>query len=175
MTEHPGETDTNGTTPRRALPRRKHLRRLDTIHPSIQTPLFFITVCTRRRRPCLADAPTAAVLVEELGSAQADHGWAVGRYVIMPDHVHFFCAPARDEAKSLSSFVGFWKRKTAARVRRSCLPGFAWQPEFFGHLLRSHESYAQKWEYVRANPVREGLVAEPDHWPFQGEISDLQW
>ena len=33
-----------------------------------------------------------------------------------------------------------------------------WQPGFFDHLLRNDESYAQKWEYVRENPVRAGLV-----------------
>ena len=32
------------------------------------------------------------------------------------------------------------------------------QEGFFDHLLRSYESYAQKWEYVRENPVRAGLV-----------------
>ncbi len=29
-----------------------------------------------------------------------------------------------------------------------------WQEGFFDHLLRSREGYAQKWEYVRMNPVR---------------------
>jgi hypothetical protein len=28
--------------------------------------------------------------------------------------------------------------------------------------LRDDESYAQKWEYVRANPVRAGLVEQPE-------------
>jgi hypothetical protein len=45
-----------------------------------------------------------------------------------------------------------------------------WQPGFFDHLLRNDESYARKWEYVRENPVRAGLVAERDQWPHQGEI-----
>jgi REP-associated tyrosine transposase len=45
-----------------------------------------------------------------------------------------------------------------------------WQPGFFDHVLRSDESYAQKWEYVRENPVRAGLVMTADEWPFQGEI-----
>jgi hypothetical protein len=32
-------------------------------------------------------------------------------------------------------------------------------------------SYAQKWEYVRENPVRAGLVAEWHEFPYQGEIA----
>ena len=41
----------------------------------------------------------------------------------------------------------------------------------FDHVLRNDESYAQKWEYVRENPVRAGLVAEWHEWPYQGEIA----
>jgi len=45
-----------------------------------------------------------------------------------------------------------------------------WQPGFFDHLLRHDESYAEKWLYVRDNPVREHLVAKWDDWPYHGEI-----
>jgi len=45
-----------------------------------------------------------------------------------------------------------------------------WQRGFFHHVIRNTESYAQKWEYVRENPVRAGLVERAEQWPFQGEI-----
>jgi len=45
-----------------------------------------------------------------------------------------------------------------------------WQPGFFDHLLRNDESYAQKWEYVRQNPVRAGLVDSAAAWRYQGKI-----
>ena len=45
---------------------------------------------------------------------------------------------------------------------------------FFDHLIRHGESYAQKWEYVRQNPVRAGLVHLADEWPWQGEIVRLE-
>ena len=41
--------------------------------------------------------------------------------------------------------------------------------------LRTGESYASKWEYVRNNPVRKCLVARADDWPYQGELNILQW
>jgi putative transposase len=50
-----------------------------------------------------------------------------------------------------------------------------WQEGFFDHVLRSGESYAQKWSYVRMNPVRAGLTAAPEEWPFQGEIVPLRF
>ncbi len=45
-----------------------------------------------------------------------------------------------------------------------------WQRGFFDHVLRSNESYSQKWNYVRENPVRAGLVENADDWPYAGEI-----
>lgn len=36
------------------------------------------------------------------------------------------------------------------------------QAGFFDHVLRSNESYAEKWKYVRSNPVRAGLVHTAD-------------
>ncbi len=32
-----------------------------------------------------------------------------------------------------------------------------------------------KWEYVRNNPFRKGLVANADDWPYQGVLNDLEW
>lgn len=48
-----------------------------------------------------------------------------------------------------------------------------WQPGFFDHLIRRSESYSEKWEYVRQNPVRAGIVTNADDWSFQGEIVHL--
>jgi hypothetical protein len=48
-------------------------------------------------------------------------------------------------------------------------PGL-WQPGFFDHVLRSDESYAEKWNDVRENPVR-ALVQTADDWPYQSEIA----
>jgi REP element-mobilizing transposase RayT len=45
-----------------------------------------------------------------------------------------------------------------------------WQPGFFDHILRNDESYSEKCEYVRENPVRAGLVQQAEDWPYQGEF-----
>jgi hypothetical protein len=43
------------------------------------------------------------------------------------------------------------------------------------HVLRSEESYPEKWEYVRDNPVRAALAKKWSDWPFAGEIFDLEF
>jgi REP element-mobilizing transposase RayT len=91
----------------------------------------------------------------------------------MPDHVHFFSSPV-DSTCSLSEFMQRWKQWTSKRIVQEVgLEGPVWQAEFFDHLLRSAESYEQKWNYVRENPVRAGLVAVADDWPWQGEVERL--
>ena len=53
---------------------------------------------------------------------------------------------------------------------------YAWNSQttlagrLFDHLLRSQESYSQKWDYVRMNPVRAKLCDAAEDWPYQGEI-----
>jgi len=157
------------------MPERKHLRRLDVLTEASRTPLFLVTCCVARRAPLLAREDAAAILREAWRDAASVHGWLVGRYVVMPDHVHFFATPGGEQAKNVSGFVGGWKQWTARRIREQGLPRFRWQMEFFDHLVRSDQSYAQKWEYVCANPVRAGLVDGPREWPFQGEVSVLHW
>jgi len=109
-------------------------------------------------------------------AAPRRHGWRVGRYVVMPDHVHWFCAAGGErEAKTLSGFVGNFKQWTARRLLQALgRPGPFWQGEFFDHVLRSRESYESKWLYVRENPVRAGLVARAEDWPYAGEIGALE-
>jgi REP-associated tyrosine transposase len=132
-----------------------------------------VTTCTSHRRHILASPSVAAILTDEWRSARRRHGWAIGRYVIMPDHVHFFCSGEID-AKPLPQFMQAWKqwssKRIAAQVKNA---GTIWQAEFFDHVLRSSESYSQKWDYVRENPVRAQLVSTADEWQYQGEIEDV--
>jgi putative transposase len=72
-----------------------------------------------------------------------------------------------------------WKSSTSRRIRalRPRLTTAAttlWQREFFDHFLRSDESYAQRWDYVRDNPGRAGLVRSAADWPYAGTIEDLE-
>ena len=67
--------------------------------------------------------------------------------------------------------VGKWKEWTAKHVLRELgEQSPLWQAEFFDHLLRSHESWTEKWTYVHENPVRAGLVARAEDWPYSGSI-----
>jgi len=154
------------------MPLHRHLRRLDRIWTP--TEIYFVTTCTAHRRPLLATQEVFDFLGEEWEKAPSLHGWQIGSFVIMPDHVHFFCAPCRQDHRSLSQWVGSFKQWTSKRLLAAFnLEAPFWQPEFFDHLLRSEESYAEKVDYVKRNPVRAGLVETPEQWPWKGQISEL--
>ena len=97
----------------------------------------------------------------------------VGRYVMMPDHLHVFVSA--EDSVALSRWAGSLKKYMAAKFRERGFGPPYWQKGFFDHLLRSADSYSAKWEYVRNNPVRAGLTDTAQNWPFAGEIHVLSW
>ena len=121
----------------------------------------------------------------------------------MPDHLHLFVAfgeeyesalveaPARrsqtgatgDDAVAavcdrrlslLSDWMKSLKNSLSKTLRGINVPAPHWQKGFFDHVMRSEESYSEKWLYVAENPVRKNLAARPEDWPYQGEIYPLQ-
>ncbi len=133
--------------------------------------LVFVTICTKERKPILAN-PEVHSLLKECWSDSSQ--WMVGCYVIMPDHVHLFCAPCGKEFVNVRDWIAYWKSLSARHWPRSDQHPI-WQREAWDRQLRSSESYSLKWEYVRGNPVRHKLVADPDEWPYQGELNSLTW
>src|SRR6266496_5963355 len=109
--------------------------------------IVFLTVCTLHRAATLAQQIYHDALVQAWTQANA---WFVGAYVIMPDHVHLFCAP-RNEEIAIEQWIAFWKRQFRRKLGPAA-PRF--QSRGFHHRLRRDENYHQKWEYVWANPVR---------------------
>jgi len=112
-----------------------------------QATIVFVTVCTKGRAKQLANS-----------------------YVIMPDHIHFFCSPT-DIDLAIEPWITFWKREFR-RTLGADAPRL--QIDSFHHRLRGEESYSEKWEYVRENPVRAGLASKAEDWPYQGVLNELR-
>ncbi|MFH1024052.1 MAG: transposase [Planctomycetota bacterium] len=149
------------------LPRRK--RPAHCVFPNPAGPaIVFLTVCAKDRRPWLASNDVHRTLKKAWAEAGA---WRVGRYVIMPDHVHVFAGSA-DPTVELGRWVTFWKSRF---TRAHGIAGHRWQNGYWDRRLRALEDYDSKWEYVRQNPVRHGIVNSADDWPFQGEMNILSW
>ena len=88
--------------------------------------------------------------------------------VVMPDHVHLLLTPLRNAEGEMFSLQEILHGLKGASARSINLlrgrSGPVWQDESFDHVLRSDESLKQKLEYIRQNPVRKGLVKEPEDY-----------
>jgi len=149
-----------------SLPQRRHPAKGVFIFLS-QATIVFVTVCSRQRKKELGNSMVHEALLRVWSKADR---WMIGAYVVMPDHIHFFCSPTREDCV-IETWITYWKREFR-RALGYAAPHF--QSDSFHHRLRGEESYAEKWEYVRANPVRAGLVKKPEDWPYQGVIHELR-
>ena len=147
------------------------LTRLDTVFT--EAPVYFITACTEKRKHLLANHIVHDIFCRFCIQAKS-HGVLVGRYVLMPDHLHLFvCIPPG--AVGLSMWMKSLKNTLSKHWREQGIEAPHWQKGFFDHLIRCGESHAEKWKYVRENPVRAGLVGEAENWPYAGTIQPDSW
>ena len=152
-------------------PGRKSLPHLPPLHYQNQSIILFLTVCTKDRQLLLNNPGIHYLLRENWIKADT---WLVGRYVLMPDHIHLFCAPTTFPEHNIQSWVRYWK-SMVSRDWPFVNAKPIWQKGFVDRQLRNQESYHEKWNYVLENPVRAGLVSHPKDWPYQGELNVLRW
>jgi len=149
------------------FPQRKHPAH-GVLYIEGQPTNIFDTVCTANRQPWLANELVHQCLRDVWQDATA---WLLGRYVIMPDHIHFFAA-ATESSISFDAWVRYWKSQFTKKF--GC-PQNRWQADHWDVRMRNETIYEEKWHYVLQNPVRGGLVSKPEDWSFQGAIYDLRW
>jgi len=133
--------------------------------------IVFLSVCAEKRRPILCNGSVHDLLIRSWKEADS---WLVGRYIVMPDHLHLFCSPVGIEYPSLKSWVSYWKSLSACQWPDPTV-GKVWQRDFWDTQLRKGASYTEKWNYVVNNPVRANLIAAASEWPYQGELNVFQW
>jgi len=121
--------------------------------------LFFITIhCAARDCEQLTVPTTAEFLLASVAHCHERGRWFARLFLFMPDHAHALLAFPR--AESMRDLVTDWKRYTARHAR------IEWQRDFFDHRLRAGEQWQLKADYIRANPIRKGLVARVEDWPW---------
>lgn len=175
--------DRMNPTPANEFPKRQ--RPAASVYEQLNKPILVVaTVCTKNRRPC----PANSGVHQRLRVVWTEAGdWLIGRYVIMPDHLHFFAAPSFECRSSFNAWMQFWKSQFTKQYREGLSashgegeapaepPRHLWQSGHWDRRLRSSESYDKKWDYVVNNPVRHGLAKHAKDWPFQGEIHKLRF
>jgi REP element-mobilizing transposase RayT len=147
--------------PKQTLERKYEYRRM-LPHYQKAGRSVFLTFCKANR---IAFSPEARDAI--LYHCLYDNGkrYDLHAAVVMPDHVHLVLLPLRDEKGwpySLPTILKLLKGTSARSVNKLLgSSGPVWQEESLDHVLRSQESFEEKLEYLRQNPVRRGLVKRP--------------
>src|SRR5438876_9129306 len=147
-------------TTAKMLPIRKRLPHEAPLWVDPNKTDYFITICCLERgKNQLAHNGVAHELIATIKHRNATGFWFVHVAMIMPDHVHLLVAFPVSE-KRMQTIVSKWKEWTAKSLN------IDWQRDFFEHRLRKEESRREKADYILANPVRAGLVARTEDWPY---------
>lgn len=96
-----------------------------------------------------------------------NHGH-VAVFVVMPDHVHLIVSGSGGDS-DLLRLVKEFKQKTTFRARKTGV-AFAWQKDFWDHVIRDQQDYANQVHYILRNPVRKRLCLRWEDWAHRGVL-----
>jgi REP element-mobilizing transposase RayT len=131
--------------------------------------IYFITACCYRRTPSFKDASYARIVEEQFERLAAEGLCVSLAHVVMPDHVHWL-VPLHENVR-LALLVRYLKGRTARQI--NLLSGKRrriWQAGYHDHAVRVSEDLRKAAEYLIHNPVRAGLVQDPDDYPHWDSV-----
>jgi len=136
--------------------------------------LHFVTFSCYRRMPLLGSARRRDLFLRALESTRRSYRFIVVGYVVMPEHVHLLLDEPR--RRDLPAALQALKQSVSRRVlgsgkRRRDQPSLFhaglehfWQRRFYDFNVFSAKKIREKLRYMHRNPVKRGLVEQPEHW-----------
>lgn len=101
------------------------------------------------------------------------YGFVVLGYVVMPEHFHLLISePEQANPSTVMQAVklGFVRRVIGQRPERQASlgdeqsPVHIWQRRFYDFNVWTEKKRVEKLRYMHWNPVKRGLVGEPEKW-----------
>jgi len=107
------------------------------------------------------------VLHRGLLSVARDFGWRLEAWAIFSNHYHFIGHSPDEGAESLGVMLGFLHEKMAKWINKldNATGRKVWH-NFWETRLTYKKSYLARLNYVHQNPVRHGLVAVANQYPW---------
>ena|SRR5437773_2337763 len=130
---------------------------------------YFLTAGTYQKGHYFRGSARLKVLHRGLLKVTSDFGWHLEAWAVFSNHYHFIAHSPHDEdgAESLSQMLGLLHEKTAKWVNRleNVVGRKVWH-NFWETRLKHEKSYLARSNYVHQNPVRHGLVAVANQYPW---------
>ena len=124
--------------------------------------VYFITAATAQRTPLFRKEPMAQLFIEVLFHYRDHKNYLLHEFVVMPDHFHLLISPTLSLERSLQLIKGGFSYRAKKEL------GFAgeiWEKSFYDRRVRGAEDYYNFKQYIRQNPVKQGLVAAFSDYP----------
>ncbi len=116
-------------------------------------------------RRLLQSDRNAELLIEVLRSLVAERRFELHDFVIMPDHLHLLLT-VHDEM-TIEKAMQLIKGRFSHRLSHETgYRGDVWQRGFTEEQVMNRESFERHSEYIAQNPVKAGIVASADEFPF---------
>jgi len=124
----------------------------------------------RRERTFFEDGDYALYL-DLLADAAGRSGVEIWSYCLMPNHVHLVAVPG--DADGLRRCFRFVHRHYTGYINaRLRVTGHLWQGRF-SSVAMDEAHFAAALRYVALNPVRAGLTARAEDWPWSSARAHL--
>ena len=138
----------------------------------------FITTSCYQRLPLLGSPRSRDLFVRVLEQVRRRYHFVVVGYVVMPEHVHLLITEPRrgNPSTVMQAMKQGFARRLLAGLRKQERPeqlslwsgpldrGRIWQPRFYDFVVFSDKKRVEKLRYMHRNPVKRGLVPEPEQW-----------
>jgi REP element-mobilizing transposase RayT len=113
----------------------------------------------------LKQAPIAQLVVESIRyGAQHLQYYDLQAFVVMANHVHLLVLPRVCPSRFLQTLKGYTAREANRLLGRTGQP--FWQAESYDHSVRDDRESDRIQEYIENNPVKAGLVANAEDYPW---------
>ena len=126
---------------------------------------FFVTTKTSMGRRLLQSERNARLLIDVLRSLVAEQMFELHDFVIMPDHVHLLLTVG--EGMTVEKAMQLLKGRFSYRLSHECgYKGEVWQRGFTEVQVMNKQNFEAHRAYIAENPVKAGLAASADEYPF---------
>lgn len=117
------------------------------------------------KQAVIYDQPDYQVYLSRLAEGAEKYGCAIHAYVLMTNHVHILMTP--DSQTSISRTIQHVGRHYVTYINRTYgKSGTLWEGRHKGNNIDSQHYLLACMRYIEMNPVRAGMVNEPDDYPW---------
>ncbi|MGD0732923.1 MAG: transposase [Terracidiphilus sp.] len=107
----------------------------------------------------------AGLLIDVLRSLVAERAFEIHDFVIMPDHVHLLLTVG--QGMTVEKAMQLVKGRFSFRLGKELgYKGEVWQRGFSEVQVSGENSFAQHRAYIAENPVKAGLAASAEEYPY---------